>query len=96
MPAPSTGSVVSSKIESKKIAHAMRSQLADATPAFRLACKVAKKVIAPASEDAPSKWSDKIASETAFDVEKSAPVNGKYKVQPAEMPVSNAIATTIN
>lgn len=77
MPAPRMGNVVTSSIETRKIAHATRSQESDGTPELRLNCKVARKVIAPASDEAPRRCSDRIARETAFDELKSAPVSGK-------------------
>ena len=48
---------------------------------------MAKKVIAPASDDAPKKCKLNIASDTADEVEKSAPDNGnKSSILPKHRP----------
>ena len=54
IPAPRIGNVVNRRTETMKIAQATKSHVSEGTPEFLLNCSVAKKVIAPASDDAPS------------------------------------------
>lgn len=76
-----------------KMAHATRSKLCELIPAtVRADCNVAKNVIAPASDESPRMCNEAMPSDTELEVEKSAPVNGKYNVQPADSPVSKASA----
>ena len=93
MPAPRIGRVVSRSTATTIIAHTTKSHERLSCTFIRDKCTVARNVSAPASDEAPRTWSDSIAIETAFDEEKSAPVSGKYSVQPAESPDPVDIAT---
>ena len=84
IPAPKTGRVVINNIDTKNIDQIIKSQFKLLIPEFRLNWRVAKKVIAPASDEAPKKCKLRIAKDTVADVEKSAPERGLYKVHPAE------------
>jgi len=42
--------------------------------------------MAPNSDDNPRMWRNRMATETAEEDEKSTPVSGKYRVQPAATP----------
>ena len=76
IPAPRMGKVVTSKIETRKIAQATRSQLKEV---HRISTQLqyCQKVVASASYDAPRRGRDRIASETAWEELKSIPVRGK-------------------
>ena len=76
IPAPKTGRVVINNIDTKNIDQIIKSQFKLLIPEFRLNWRVAKKVIAPASDEAPKKCKLRIAKDTAADVEKSAPERG--------------------
>lgn len=76
MPAPNTGSVVTSKMLTTAIDHEMRQKLSTLIPALFAKCSDTRNVIAPNSELNPSTCRNNTAILTAADELKSIPVSG--------------------
>jgi len=77
---------VISKIETIAIAQPIRQKFKIFIP-WLFAIEIeTKKVIDPNSEDNPKTCRKITAIETEFEEEKSIPVSGKYRVQPAAKP----------
>ena len=76
IPAPSTGSVVISSIETTATDQEIKQKFKTFVPALRAMCKDTRNVIAPNSEESPSTCRKRIARLTAELDEKSIPVKG--------------------
>ena len=62
-------------------------------PVLLAIARLTRNVIAPNSDESPNTWRKNTAIDTDADEEKSIPVSGKYKVQPADRPSWKLIPT---
>ena len=96
IPAPRTGNDVTKRTETTKIAQPIRQKWSMDTPVLLAIARLTRNVIAPNSEESPNTWRKNTPIDTDADEEKSIPVSGKYRVQPAAMPSWKLIPTNSN
>lgn len=89
-----TGNDNRSKITVRRTAHTNRGTRSNRIPFHRIFSTVVIKFTAPRIDEAPAKWSEKIAISTEGPACARFPANGGYTVHPVPAPFSTAAEDT--